>query len=122
MVAGDHVHRQRKPPEHLAQHGVLVGTTVVGQVAGDDHAVGPGVQREHPAERPVQAGSRLGAEDAGGQVRIAEVGDEHRASTRPETPTLSPPRPARGPTGSIHTLWIAHVYDRSRLASLREYA
>ena len=38
---------------------------------------GRGFEGEHAAQRAIQAVRRLGRERAGGEVRIAEVGDEH---------------------------------------------
>jgi hypothetical protein len=67
----------------------------------------------------VQPGGGLGGEQAGGQVRVADLRDEHARLRDAETPTLSP---AAFPHRPVHSLWIAHVYEAGRPPRKREYA
>ena len=81
--------------EDGARLGVLVGQAVVGDVAGDEQHVRPGVEREQVRH------DRLGARPGVGrpaEVRVADVRDQ-RAHPRPRKESAC----QRGPTGVIST-------------------
>ncbi len=77
VVARQQVHRDRAFTQDDPQRGVLVRVPGVGQVAGDDHAVGPRLDRQRPAERVGQPGRGPGRQGAPRQVEVTEMSDPH---------------------------------------------
>jgi hypothetical protein len=71
------MYRNREPFQDLAEQGIVAGSPVIGQVAGDDHAVRTDLQTEYATKRPMETGDRLRAECSGRDVRIAQLRDQH---------------------------------------------
>ncbi len=77
VVARQQVHRHRAFAQDGPQRGVLVRVPGVGQVAGDDDAVRPRLDRQRAAERVGQPGRGPGGQGAPRQVEVTEVSDQH---------------------------------------------
>jgi hypothetical protein len=77
VVARHEVHRHRALAQDGPQRGVLVRVPGVGQVAGDDHAVRPRLERERAGERVGQGGRGRDGQGSPGQVEVTEVSDPH---------------------------------------------
>jgi hypothetical protein len=77
VVARQQVHGYRAFAQDDPQRGVLVRVPGVGQVAGDDHAVRPRLDRQRTAERVGQPGRGPGGQRASRQVKVTEMSDPH---------------------------------------------
>src|SRR5712691_9252314 len=77
MVARHEVHGYRAAPQDGPQGGVLVRVPGVREVAGDDDAVRPRLDREHAADRFGEVRGGQCRQGPSHQVRVTEVGDPH---------------------------------------------
>ena len=81
MISGDHEHRHRQRREAVADDLVLLGEAAIGEVAGDDDAVG--LRHERGDGRDGAPERRLGIDGAVGQAAtrpdmgIGDVGEDH---------------------------------------------
>lgn len=81
VIAGNAVNRHRERSEQVAQVTVFARVAEVGEVAGDEHDVGSGIEAVHPIDAAFEQGA--GVDDAVRQrasqleVEIADLGDEN---------------------------------------------
>jgi hypothetical protein len=86
MVSGNHEHRHRQRREAVADDLVLLGKAAIGEVAGDDDAVG--LRHERGDGGNCAPERRLGVDGVVGQVatrpdmRIGDVGEDHGGRER----------------------------------------
>jgi hypothetical protein len=90
VVARQQVHGHRALPQDDLQRGVLFRVPGVGQVAGDDHAVRPRLDRQRAPERVGQAGRGRGRQGAPRQVEVTEMSDPHALTVASEHGTMAP--------------------------------
>ena len=77
VVARREVNGYRAAPENGAEHGVLFRMPAIGEIASDDNAVGPRLDRQQTAECLSKVRGGLGRQGSPHQVRVAEMGDPH---------------------------------------------